>query len=404
MDSKKVFFNNNQGNKISGRIILPPHQQPHNFAIFAHCFTCNKNFNAVRNISRALLLRGFGVLQFDFTGLGDSEGDFSKTNFSGNVEDLVAAAQFLKEKYESPSLLIGHSLGGAAVILGAMEIDSVKAVATIGAPAHPSHVRHLFEGNIDEIQKTGEALVNLGGRKFTIKNQFLEDLEKHPLSELLQKMRKAILILHSPQDSTVGINNAAELFSAAFHPKSFVSLDGADHLLSNKEDSQYAGEVIASWSRRYINEQVQKEIISSHQVAALLEKGHKFTTSLKIGKHYLVSDEPAEVGGENYGPTPYDLLSSSLAACTAMTIKIYAKHKKWELEDVEVYITHSKDHAEDFQQMERKSAKIDVFNREIRLTGNLDESQRQRMLEIADKCPVHRTLHSKVEIRTKMKE
>jgi putative redox protein len=200
----------------------------------------------------------------------------------------------------------------------------------------------------------------------------------------------------------VGINNAAELFSAAFHPKSFVSLDGADHLLSNKEDSQYAGEVIASWSRRYINEQVQKEIISSHQVAALLEKGHKYTTSLKIGEHYLISDEPAEVGGENYGPTPYDLLASSLAACTAMTIKMYAEHKKWELEDVEVHITHSKDHAEDCKQMEHKLAKIDVFNREIRLTGNLDVSQRKRMLEIADKCPVHRTLHSDVEVKTRM--
>jgi uncharacterized OsmC-like protein/alpha/beta superfamily hydrolase len=402
MDSKKVFFTNKSGERISGRMEMPPNQKPQNYAIFAHCFTCNKNFNAVRNITRALALRGFGVLQFDFTGLGDSEGDFSETNFSGNVEDLIAAANFLSKEYASPSLLVGHSLGGAAVIFAAKEIDSITAIATIGAPSNPKHVKHLFVNSLQEIQESGKAIVNLGGRNFTIKQQFVDDLEKQSLPELIRKIRKAILILHSPQDTTVGIENASEIFTSAHHPKSFVSLDGADHLLSKKEDSQYAGELIASWSRRYIEEKEQKEIRSTHQVAALLERENKFTTSIKIGPHYLVADEPPEIGGNNYGPTPYDLLASSLAACTAMTIKMYAERKHWDLEDVEVHITHSKEHAEDCKQMDNEAAKIDVLNREIIVTGNLDDKQKQRIAEIADKCPVHKTLHGAIKVKTKM--
>ncbi len=402
MQANKVFFKNNKGIELSGHLDLPADQQPHNFVLFAHCFTCNKNFNAVRNVSLALSKQGFGVLQFDFTGLGASKGDFADTNFSGNVDDLLAAAQFLAKEYQSPSLLIGHSLGGAAAILAASQLDSVQAVATIAAPATPQHVAHLFQNSLEEINQTGKALVSIGGRPFTIKKQFLDDLSEVSFPKILGKLRKSLLILHSPQDSIVGIENASELFIKAHHPKSFISLDGADHLLNKEEDSLYAGDVIASWAKRYLPTQEKPEITTVHQVVALLQKDNAFTTTLKAGDHYLTADEPTSINGNNFGPTPYELVVSGLAACTAMTIKMYAVRKEWPLEDVEVHITYKKDHAEDTLNQEDKGARIDVFEREIKLTGNLNPKQRERMLEIANKCPVHKTLHSEVVVRTKL--
>lgn len=400
MNLHKVNFPNHEDLVLAGRLELPANQQPHNFAIFAHCFTCTKNLLAVKNVSRALTAAGFGVLRFDFTGLGESEGDFENTNFSGNVEDLLAAAAFLKKEYTAPTLLIGHSLGGAAVIMAAAKLDEVKAVATINAPSDPEHVKNHLEQDLEKIEKEGKAQVNLSGRPFTIKKHFLDDLKKQPLKDVVKNFGKALLLLHSPQDTTVGVNNAEEIYIAAHHPKSFVSLDGADHLLSKKEDSVYAGQVIAGWASRYVFIPKASTIKSKHEVAASLNLQDGFTTDMKLGNHYLVADEPESFGGKDFGPTPYELVSGGLAACTAMTIQMYAKRKKWDVQNVEVHISYNKQHAVDCEDCENDTAKIDTFTREIKLEGFLDEKQTKRLLQIADKCPVHKTLHSETQVVT----
>lgn len=402
MNFQKINFQNKQGQTLSGRLELPADRHPHNYVLFAHCFTCNKNLLAIRNISRALTAAGFGVLRFDFTGLGESEGEFEDTNFSGNVEDLIAASDYLAENFDAPSLLVGHSLGGAAVIFAAARINSVKAVATIGAPSNPEHVQNLLKSDLSEIKEKGIAEVNVGGRNFTIKKQFLEDLQSKSLPDIAKKMRKALLILHSPQDTTVSIKNAEEIYIAAHHPKSFVSLDGADHLLSKKEDSIYAGNVIAGWASRYMPITNVKKIASKHDVTASLDQEQIFTTEMKVGDHYLTADEPESYGGNNFGPSPYELVSAGLAACTAMTIQMYARRKKWDVKNVEVHISYDKQHAIDCENCEADTAKIDTFTREIKFTGDLDEKQINRILQIADKCPVHKTLHSETQIITKL--
>tara|TARA_R110002020_G_scaffold52670_4_gene147783 strand:- start:10349 stop:11560 length:1212 start_codon:yes stop_codon:yes gene_type:complete len=402
MNIKKVSFTNKDEEQLAGRLELPLNQKPHNFVIFAHCFTCTKNLSAVKNIGRALTDSGFGVLRFDFTGLGESEGDFENTNFSGNVEDLVEAANFLKENYEAPTLIIGHSLGGAAAIFAANKIASVNAVAVINAPSHPSHVMHLLKDSAQEIAKNGKAKVNLGGIDFTIKKHFLDDLEDKSLIKIVSSFKKALLILHSPQDTTVGIKNAEEIYLAAHHPKSFVSLDGVDHLLSKKEDSNYVGQVIAGWASRYVEIPPAEEVKSKSKVAASLDGDEMFTTHLKLGDHYLIADEPTSFGGNNFGPSPYEFLSAGLAACTVMTIQMYARRKKWNVENVSCHINYSKDHAVDCKHCEEDTAKIDTFTREIKLEGNLTEEQKTRLLQIADKCPVHKTLHTKTQVITKL--
>lgn len=406
MNTQKVSFENKEGQELIGRLELPVDRHPHNFALFAHCFTCTKNLSAVRNISKALIANGFGVLRFDFTGLGESEGDFADTNFSGNIEDLVAAAEFLKEKHDSPTLLIGHSLGGSAVIFAAAAIESVKAIATIGAPSNPIHVKHLLKSGIEEIKETGQAVINLSGRDFTIKKQFLDDLESKSLPETVKSLRKPLLVMHSPQDDTVGIKNAEEIYLAAHHPKSFVSLDGADHLLFNKNDSIYVGEVVSGWAKRYldISEKVSEGLKTKSHVVASLDTEDKFTTQMKVGNHYMIADEPESYGGNDFGPSPYELVSAGLSACTAITVQMYTKRKGWPLENIEVHTSYDKKHAEDCEDCEKDSAKIDTFEREIRLTGGLDEKQKARILEIADKCPVHKTLHSETQVITKLVE
>lgn len=400
MNLQKVTFQNKEGQSLVGRLELPADQHPHNYVIFAHCFTCNKNLSAVRNIGKALTSKGFGVLRFDFTGLGESDGDFEDTNFSGNVDDLKAAADYLKQEYEAPTLLIGHSLGGAAVIFAAKALDSVKAVATIGAPSNPDHVENLFKSDLAEIKSTGKAVVNLSGRDFTIKKQFVDDLESKSLPDVAQQLNKALLVMHSPQDFTVGIKNAEEIYKAARHPKSFVSLDGADHLLMNKKDSVYAGEVIAGWAKRYVDIPEVTYLKSDHQVVASLDAEDGFTTSMKVGQHYMMADEPTSFGGNDFGPSPYELVSAGLSACTAMTVQMYVRRKKWPLENIEVHTSYSKTHAEDCENCEADSAKIDTFHREIKLTGDLDDKQVTRILQIADKCPVHKTLHSETQVIT----
>ena len=402
MNLQKITFQNKEGQTLVGRLELPVDQHPHNYAIFAHCFTCNKNLSAVRNIGKALTAKGFGVLRFDFTGLGESEGDFEDTNFSGNVEDLVAAADYLKSNHKAPTLLVGHSLGGAAVIFAATQIDSVKAVATIGAPSNPNHVQHLFKSDLDEIEATGKAIVNLSGRDFTIKKQFLDDLETKSLPETAKNLRKALLVMHSPQDETVGIKNAEEIYVSARHPKSFVSLDGADHLLMNKKDSVYVGQVIAGWAQRYVDIPEESNLKSKHHVVASLDSEDGFTTTMKVGNHYMIADEPTSFGGNDFGPSPYEFVSAGLSACTVMTVQMYVKRKGWALQNIEVHTSYGKSHAEDCEDCESNSAKIDTFHREIKLTGDLDEKQITRILQIADKCPVHKTLHSETQIITKL--
>lgn len=402
MNFEKINFKNASGYELSGRLELPADRLPHNYAVFAHCFTCSKNFSATKNITRAMTSAGFGVLRFDFTGLGDSDGDFADTNFSGNVDDLLAAIDYLKEHYKAPTLLLGHSLGGAAVIYASAKADSIKAVATIGAPSDTKHVKHLFGDQLNAIVENGEATVQLSGRSFKIKEQLLNDLNEQKVTSTLKALRKPILIMHSPQDHTVSITHAEKLYHAAVHPKSFVSLDGADHLLMNKADSKYVGEVIAGWSSRYLDIKEKETLSSKHNVTASLDQETLFTTQMKAGRHYFTADEPTSVGGNNFGPTPYDLISSGLAACTVMTIQMYARRKEWNIENVECHVHYDKQHAADCDNCEDDKAKIDTFTRSIKITSNLDEKQLQRVLQIADKCPVHRTLHSETQVITKL--
>lgn len=398
---ENIRFKNQNNHELSAQIEFPIHQNPKAYALFAHCFTCNKNLHAVRNISKALAQQGIAVMRFDFTGLGDSEGDFSDTNFSSNVQDLVSAAAALKERFEAPKLIIGHSLGGAAVIFAANLIPSIEAVATIGAPSSPEHVSHLFDDHLDQINANDQASVNIGGRSFTMKKQFLDDISSQNMQETLAQLKKPLVVFHSPQDRIVGIENAGTIYQHAIHPKSFISLDGADHLLTNEADSNYVGNVIAGWSNRYLNISKQESLKSTQQVGVQIGED-KYTTQVVAGKHALVADEPRSVGGLDYGPSPYDLLLASVGTCTAMTLKMYADHKKWKVTKIDVHLNHSKIHADDCETCENTGSKIDVIDRIIEVEGEIEEHQRQKLLEIADKCPVHRTLHNTIQINTRM--
>jgi putative redox protein len=338
-------------------------------------------------------LAGIGVLRFDFTGLGASEGEFEDTNFTTNISDIISAADWLTENHQAPSLLIGHSLGGAAVLCTAHQLPSVVAVATVGAPYEAHHIEGLLKGGLDNINEKGEAQINIGGRDFLIKRQFIDDLGNYKTGHSIKDLGKALLVLHSPQDRTVSIDEAAKIYQSAHHPKSFVSLDGADHLLTNKEDSFYAGQVIAGWSARYLKMAKSDPLRSSHSVAIRLGDAG-FTTEVMARQHSLTADEPESVGGNDFGPTPYELVSAGLGACTAMTIQMYARRKKWPVTEVRVHLNHRKDYAEDMQQVENDNpAKIDHFDRVVELEGDLTDDQRTRLLEIANRCPVHRTLH-----------
>ena len=407
MQNKNVTFENEYGQALSGLMALPE-SEPRAYALFAHCFTCSKNLKAATNIARALTDSGIAVLRFDFTGLGQSEGAFEDTNFSSNVSDLLAAVRFLEAKYRAPEILIGHSLGGTAILQAAVNVPSAVAVATIGSPSDPDHVRHLLAGAEQALRDDGSAEVNLGGRPFTMKRQFLDDLERHELPAAIRSLRKALLIMHAPLDDIVEIDNASELFARALHPKSFISLDKADHLLGREEDSLYAGHVLAAWASRYLESggvvaESGRPDTGDYETAARTEIGG-FRTGLVAGGHALVADEPASVGGTGAGPSPYDLLSAALAACTSMTLKMYASHKKLDLESATVRVRHGKIHAADCEDCESAEGRIDRFERELLLVGNLSDEQRQRMLEIADRCPVHRTLHSEVTVRTSLAE
>ena len=399
---QKVEFSSN-GLLLSGALETPE-SNIRCYALFAHCFTCGKDVAAASRISRALTREGIAVLRFDFTGLGNSDGDFANTNFSSNVDDLLQAAQFLRETYQAPAVLIGHSLGGAAVLAAAGRIPEVRAVATIGAPAEPAHVQHLFQEARPEIEARGEAEVLLGGRSFRIKKSFLEDIESQRLETAIGGMKKALMIFHSARDATVGIENAGRIFGAAKHPKSFVSLDDADHLLSRKADALYVADVLSAWLRRYLDSEAPAEAVAAPSGEVLVqEKGSgKFTQDVVAGRHRLIADEPRNFGGNDEGPGPYDYLMAGLGACTSMTIRLYAERKSWPLEGIAVTLSHDKIHAEDCAHCETKAGRLDRMTRRIKLEGPLDETQRQKLLEIADKCPVHRTLEGHIEVKTEL--
>lgn len=402
MSSTKVSFNNNRGNKLSGIIEFPLHQKPTVYALFAHVFTGNKSLSATRNITKALTQQGVAVLRFDFSGLGQSEGKFEDTNFSTNVEDMLSAANFLKENYREPSLVVGHSLGGAAAIETASRLDSVVAVATIGTPSEPKHVMHLLSCNMDEIMEKGESIVNIGGADVTIKKQFVEDLSNHKLSETLADFDKAMLIMHSPQDTVVEIENAAKIYHTAKHPKSFITLDNADHMLTNKQDALYAGNVIATWMRRYIDVEEEEKLTTDKQVIARLGDDG-FTTDIMAGGHPILADEPKSAGGDDLGASPYELLNASLGACTAMTLQMYARRKNWPLEEVRVHLNYSKSHIQDSIEYKDPNTRIDHFERLVEVEGDLSQEQLERLLEIADKCPIHKTLSTPNFFKTTVK-
>jgi putative redox protein len=399
-----VRFPGASGTLLAARLDLPA-TAPSAFALFAHCFTCSKDTLAASRIGAALVERGFGVLRFDFTGLGGSEGDFANTNFSSNVADLVAAATWLRTHHATPAILVGHSLGGAAVLAAAGQIPETVAVATIGAPFEPAHVRRLLAPAVAAIDAAGEAEIELAGRTFRIRKQFLDDLAIHLPAERIATLHKALLILHSPRDTTVSIDNAAQIFMAAKHPKSFVSLDDADHMLTRREDAVYAAAVLSAWASRYIKGpgvRAASDAGVENAGVVVSDTGEGLTQAIRAGRHRLQADEPVALGGNDAGPSPYELLLASLGACTSMTLRLYAKQKHWPLERIEVTLKHDKVHAADCAECETREGRIDRIEREIRLTGALDETQRQRLLEIANRCPVHRTLHSEVFIPTRL--
>lgn len=401
---EKFAIRNSNGEHLHAILELPANRKPEQFAIFAHCFTCSSDLGVVRNISRELTNYGFGVLRFDFTGLGSSEGDFADTNFSHNLKDLEIVNDYLAEKYQAPSLLVGHSLGGAAVIVAASQLENIKAVATIGAPSDPEHVKHLLVHGMDEMILKGEARITIGGRSFMVKKQFLDDLEKHSLKHSMEKLRKPILILHSPQDRIVGINNAAEIYKSAHHPKSFISLDGADHLLSDKKDSLYAAKTIGTWAERYLleNYSPKGDVLDTkgEQIAAHWKSDDNFTMRISNNRHAIIADEPEDAGGADMGFSPYELLNAALGACTAMTLKLYAERKKWPLEEVYVYLTHDKRHVDDCKDNSGKTGKIDYIKKKLEFVGDLTEDQKNRLVEIAALCPVQKTLSTATKIET----
>lgn len=407
MRSERVTFANPDGHELAAKLDMPVGGDPIAYAIFAHCFTCTKNLKVVGRITAALAERGIATLRFDFTGLGESEGDFAETDFRTNVSDLIAAARHLEGEHGVPEILLGHSLGGTAVLAAAMELDAVAAVATVAAPSSPSHVRKLLGAGISEIEETGEASVHLEGRPFTITSEFLEALEVSGLPESLSKLRTPLLIAHSPIDNIVGIDNASELFTAAKHPKSFLSLDNADHLMSREEDAGYLGGVIAAWAARYLDSDTREAFqpdlsVKNPEFDTVVRTEEGLRTEIMANGFPLLADEPESVGGTNLGPTPYDLLTASLGACTSMTLRMYADRKHWPLESVTVDLKYRKIHAEDCAQCETEEGKIDHIEREITLEGVLDDDQRKRLLEIADRCPVHRTLHSEIHIESRL--
>lgn len=398
MPTEPVSIQTASGHTLAGSLEMPT-GLVRGAALFAHCFTCTKNSRAAVEVARALAREGIACLRFDFTGLGDSEGDFGKAGFVTDVADIAHAANYLYQRFGTAILMVGHSLGGAAVLAAAdqLETDTVAAIATIGAPSDVPHVLSNIDGDLDAIRETGEGQVKIGGREFSLGKDFIERTSAVDLLEEVGKLRKPLLILHSPTDEVVGVDHASTLFAAAKHPKSFVSLAGADHLLLDDADAHFAAMMIASWAQRYLP---LKEDWPLPAEGVVVKSGHgKFGTEVHTARHRFIVDEPRSYGGDDTGPTPYDLLNASLGACTSMTLKMYADRVGFPLESVTVHVTHERDYHEDCENCE-KGVRIQALHRKIELHGDLDQSEVAELLEIADKCPVHRTLEGKLEILT----
>ncbi|MBX2868562.1 MAG: bifunctional alpha/beta hydrolase/OsmC family protein [Acidiferrobacterales bacterium] len=405
MKKQKIEFTGSNNDKLAGLLELPE-GKPAAFALFAHCFTCGKDIASASRISRALVAKGYAVMRFDFTGLGGSDGDFENTNFSSNVEDLIAAANYLESEWLAPAILIGHSLGGTAVLRAAVDIPSSRGIVTIGSPAEADHVAKQFACEIDTIKQSGEAKVRLAGRPFTIKKQFLDDIQAQS-TDHLSRLGKALLVMHSPVDTTVSINQAEKIYRAAKHPKSFVSLDQADHLLSGKADAEYVAQIIAAWSSRLIEgtegSNSTQQAVNSGEVY-VEEKNQNFTQNVVSDHHFWLADEPLTVGGNDLGPDPYEHLLAALGSCTTMTLRMYAKRKNIPLKRAAVKLRHYRQHGSDCAECDEQHPQVDVIDREITLIGDLDQSQRDKLMSIADRCPVHRTLMGKLLINTKVAE
>ena len=404
MPTERFQFTGVGGHQLAAALDLPE-REPSAYALFAHCFTCGKDVLAARRIAVALAAKGIAVLRFDFTGLGSSEGDFANSTFSSNVADLVRAADHLRNTRKAPAILIGHSLGGAAILAAAGQIPEAKAVVTIAAPSDPAHVTGLFKDRIEDIRKQGKVEVQLAGRPFNISREFLDDIAEHGLMAHVTNLHKALLVMHSPTDDTVGIDNATHIFVAAKHPKSFVSLAGADHLLSGRRDAAYVADVIAAWSERYLDPVARDEAADLGEAPRMVvvreTRDSKFQQMVSIGPHRMLADEPAAAGGEDSGPGPYDFVLAGLGACTSMTMRLYADRKSLPLDRLTVTLKHSKIHAEDCAECETRAGMLDQIDRVIAIEGALDADQRKRLMEIADKCPVHRTLTSEIRIVTR---
>ena len=402
MPAQRFDFPNAEGHQLAALLDRPP-GEPRAYAVFAHCFTCGKDVHAAKRIAEGLTALNIAVLRFDFTGLGSSEGEFANTTFSSNVADLVAAANELRRVARAPAILVGHSLGGTAVLAAASEVPEARAVVTIAAPSDPAHVTGLFKDQLGEISARGEVEVALAGRPFRISRSFIEDLSEHKLMERIAGLHKSLLLFHSPTDTVVGIENASQIFGAAKHPKSFVSLAGADHFLSKRSDASYVASVIRAWAERYLEAPEEASRLPDEaRTVVVRETGlGRFQQQVTVGQHRFLADEPVDVGGLDSGPGPYDLVLAGLGACTAMTLRLYAERKALPLDRVAVELSHNRIHAADCESCETKEGMIDRIERAITLRGDLDQSQRQRLLEIADKCPVHRTLTSEVDIRTR---
>ena len=404
MPTERFQFTGEGGHQLAAALDLPD-REPTAYALFAHCFTCGKDVLAAKRIATALAAKGIAVLRFDFTGLGSSEGDFANSTFSSNVADLVHAADHLRETRKAPAILIGHSLGGAAILAAAGRIPDANAVVTIAAPSDPIHVTGFFKDRIEDIRTQGHAEVSLAGRPFRIKREFLDDIAEHSLMTHVTQLHKALLVMHSPTDDTVSVDNATRIFVAAKHPKSFVSLSGADHLLSARRDSAYVADVIAAWVTRYIEAAVPEQTADSgmapRQIVVQETRASKLQQMISVGPHHMLADEPVAAGGEDTGPGPYDLLLAGLGACTSMTMRLYAERKALPLDRITVTLQHSKIHAEDCADCETKAGMLDQIDRMIAMEGDLDADQRKRLMEIADKCPVHRTLTSEIHIVTR---
>ncbi|NQX89925.1 MAG: OsmC family protein [Halioglobus sp.] len=394
---KKISFTSNNI-KLQG-LLETPAGNPRCYALFAHCFTCGKDSIAASRISRELVKRGIAVLRFDFTGLGSSDGDFSNTNFSSNLEDLQAACNFLREAYDAPAVLIGHSLGGAAVLAMAQEVPEAKAVVTIGAPFEANHVEHTFASSIDEIQEQGVAAVDLGGRKFNIRKQFIDDLKQQD-PDHIKRLRKALLIMHSPVDAMVSIDEAEKTYSAAKHPKSFISLDTANHLLTKREDADYVAEALTGWIARYIPKAgtEKKSVTKGHIVVE--ERDHVFTQDVYSDGHHWLADEPTSIGGSDLGPDPYEHLLAGLGTCTNMTLRLYANRTSIPLKNVRVRLSHQRDYVKDAETCDGGEVQIEKITRAIEVEGELSVEQKKKLLKIANKCPVHRSLENKMLVET----